>query len=110
MGFTDVVTLLLSGTCCCKCSLANQCCAAGARATMRFDGKTALHRACEAGQEESAKLLIQSLSTHDQIMVQSDAGLTAFEVARQQDMGGIARRLEAFVQQHLASSVVVYHS
>jgi len=89
MGFEDVVTMLL---------------AAGARATMRFNGKTALHRACEEGQEGCAKLLIQSISTRDAIMVPNNAGITAFEVARQQDMGGFARRLEAFAEAHLPVS------
>eukprot|EP00658_Telonema_sp_P-2_P025541 TRINITY_DN20291_c0_g1_i4.p1 TRINITY_DN20291_c0_g1~~TRINITY_DN20291_c0_g1_i4.p1 ORF type:complete len:197 (+),score=36.88 TRINITY_DN20291_c0_g1_i4:124-714(+) len=94
MGFCDVVALLLK---------------AGSRATMRANGKTALHRACEAGQEEAARVLIQSVSSEDQAMCLTDSGKTAFELARDQDMCGLVRRLEAFLKEHLEGGNVVMH-
>ena len=76
-NFTDVVALLLQ---------------AGVSTTTidPTSGKTALYVACEGGQEDVAKLLIVATETTN-----SQAVLDAIQVARNNDMGFMARRIEA---------------
>eukprot|EP00656_Telonema_subtile_P009345 TRINITY_DN14393_c0_g1_i1.p1 TRINITY_DN14393_c0_g1~~TRINITY_DN14393_c0_g1_i1.p1 ORF type:complete len:243 (-),score=60.26 TRINITY_DN14393_c0_g1_i1:360-1088(-) len=95
MGFVDVVQVLLN---------------AGARPTMRPNGKTALHRACEEGQEQAARALIQASSSWGEVLVLTVGGeKTAFELAKDLDMGGMAKRLEQYCEEHLSAGNAVVH-
>lgn len=74
---------------------------AGAVARAQPAGKSALHLACEQGAEDCAHAL---LSAEPQLLqLRADVGgLTPLEVARANDLGGMARRLaEAFGTQSL---------
>ena len=82
-GHVDVVKLLVG---------------AGSSIVALENGKTAFHRACEEGQEETATALIIAMESRDQAYFNSVSGQTAFELARQQELGGCARRLEAKVK------------
>jgi hypothetical protein len=61
--------------------------------------KTALHAACEAGQEEIASLLISRMTSISEVYIKCGFGETdrfsAFDILRGNDMSGIAKRLEA---------------
>ncbi|CAK9002412.1 unnamed protein product [Durusdinium trenchii] len=60
-------------------------------------GVTALHRAAGEGHEEVAELLLrrcQELGLAEPLAVQDDLGRTCLECAREQDLHGVARRLE----------------
>jgi predicted GNAT family N-acyltransferase len=85
-NFIDVVTLLLQ---------------AGANpiTTDPTSNKSALYVACEGGQEDVAKLLIVATKTTN-----SQAVLAAIQVARNNDMGFMARRLEALWKEQTISN------
>jgi hypothetical protein len=61
--------------------------------------KTALHAACESGQEEIAALLISKMESLQQVYTKCNFGVdryfTAFDILRSNDMHGVAKRLEA---------------
>jgi len=63
----------------------------------RPSGKNALHLACEAGQEATASLLLDArwMPNSAAVMRRTAAGFTFLELLRNQDMGSVARRLEA---------------
>ena len=56
-------------------------------------GKRPLHIACEQGHESVARVLIEALPSAADDM--DDSGFTPIELARRNDMGGVARRLDA---------------
>jgi hypothetical protein len=64
---------------------------------VRLDGggKSALHIACENGQEESAVVLIDAMRRMNDVNT-TYGGATAFDFLRNNDMCGMARRLEAY--------------
>ena len=64
-----------------------------------LDEKTALHAACEAGQEDTAALLISSMSAAGVRRKTRSGGHTAMDILRRSDMNGMARRLEAIFAQ-----------
>ena len=64
-----------------------------------LDEKTALHAACEAGQENTAALLISSMSAAGVRRKTRSGGHTAMDILRRSDMNGMARRLEAIFAQ-----------
>ena len=72
---------------------------AGSSPSLDEHGKNAFHRACEEGQEEVGKLLIQHMCSLEDGMRLCASGQTAFELARQQELGGCARRLEAYLKE-----------
>ena len=59
--------------------------------------KNALHIACENGHEEVARYILTNMPSKEAVMSKTlDArGLNAFEILRENDMGMMARRLEA---------------
>jgi ankyrin repeat protein len=67
--------------------------------------KTAFHCACENGHEELAALLLASMSERCEVEVRvgggggGGGGLTAVELARQADLGGVARRVQALIDE-----------
>lgn len=63
--------------------------------------KTALHVACEAGCEATARLLVGALASAAELDTRDGSGHTALEALRRADMGGIARRLEALAKDTL---------
>jgi hypothetical protein len=63
----------------------------------KLDNKTALHFACESGYEEVASMLIRAMPTREDAYSKTKSGKTAFDLLREQDMNGVARRLEALV-------------
>ena len=81
-GHTDVVAVLLEA----KASPAGL-----------DHGKTAFHRAMEEGQEECARLLIDAMREREEAYIETPAGHTALDLARQQELGGCARRAEAHI-------------
>ena len=87
-NFVDVVSVLVK---------------AGASST-RIDtssGMNALHIACEHGQEDVATLLVESSKKREDLFMKTTTGAsrTCFELARANDLGFMARRLEALVNQ-----------
>ena len=70
--------------------------AAGASASAQPDGKSALHVACESGHEEVARALVAAEPTSISCSSAVLGGKSPLEVAREQDMGGLARRLEQY--------------
>lgn len=64
--------------------------------------KNALHVACENGHESCARMLINSMQSREEVYLKTKpAGLTAFDILRQQDLSGMARRLELHAENHL---------
>jgi len=53
----------------------------------------------EEGQEEVAKLLIDAMEAREEALTPTPTGQTAFELARQQELGGCARRAEARLEE-----------
>merc|ERR1712224_1057935 len=51
--------------------------------------KSALHFACEEGQEEAAKLLLDARAD---LSIKDSSGLTPCELARERDLGMMAKR------------------
>ena len=82
-GASEVVGVLLQARACAD------------YAAPALDDKTALHAACEAGLEDTAALLIASMSTEGFARKTRSGGHTAMDVLRRSDMNGMARRLEA---------------
>ena len=71
--------------------------AAGATPAALVDGKTALHAACEAGQEDVGRALIAA--DPNLVDCRDGNGRTPFEAALEVDHGPVARRLRAFAQE-----------
>lgn len=74
---------------------------AKARADLPFQhlrSKTSLHLACEAGNEEIAMKLINSISQREGVYRKTDEGETAFDLARLNDHVNMARRLQKIVE------------
>ena len=87
-GFVEVVRVLLqAGT------LPND-----------LEGKTPLHVACENGHENVARLLISHLPSREEILRVTGDGRTAFDILRQNDLGGVCRRLEAFLNERFVAT------
>merc|ERR1711879_760217 len=86
-GYTDVVAELL------RARASADSCSSGE--------KTALHCACEQGQEETAKLL---LSGGAALHAKDATCRTPCDLAREQDFGIMAKRLEAFYSEFAAVS------
>jgi hypothetical protein len=64
--------------------------------------KNALHVACENGHEACAVLLIENMHSREEIYLKPVfSDLTAFDILRRQDLGGMARRLEVHAENHL---------
>ena len=90
-GHQEVVALLLK---------------AGAKAgSLAYHGKTALHRACENGHEAIATMLLKHMAARPEnggreAVWQRDSqhSLTAWELASQLEMGGVARRLRTLAE------------
>ena len=64
--------------------------------------KTPLHICCESGQEEAAKLLLSYMKSKDNIYsclceVVPGVQQTAFDLLRANDLNGMAKRLESYV-------------
>jgi hypothetical protein len=70
--------------------------AAGADPRTQPDGKTALHCACEEGNEEVATVLLRADAG---LATVTCGGRTALELARDMDFGGIARRLAKLISE-----------
>ena len=84
MGFDAVVSVLLkAGVCPTNCSQGHD--------TL----KNSFMQACENGQEACASLLLAAMKNATQPYLRSAHGHTAFDILRNNDMNGIARRLEA---------------
>lgn len=83
-GYVEVVRLLLQAGC-----------SASATVPGRPGGKNALHVACDAGQEAAAVALVEAMASRSQFEAKDGGGLSAVELLREADMGGIARRLDA---------------
>lgn len=61
-------------------------------------GATALHRACGEGHEDIAMMLLRKsleLGRRDALQVLDDLGRSCLDIAREQDLGPAARRIEA---------------
>jgi GNAT superfamily N-acetyltransferase len=74
---------------------------AGASST-RIDassGMNALHIACEHGQEDVATLLVECSRKREDVFMKTRSSKTCFELARANDLGFMARRLKALVDQ-----------
>jgi hypothetical protein len=63
--------------------------------------KSAFHYACENGHEACARLLISHMNTLDECYLPSVSGATGFDLLRKNDLGGMARRLEALASERL---------
>lgn len=57
-------------------------------------GKNSFMLACEHGQEACASLLLAAMKDINQVFMKTAFGLTAFDILRNNDMNGIARRLD----------------
>jgi len=71
----------------------------------KVHGKTALHMACEQGHEKAAELLIRHTPTRQLVYTLNMAGQSPFEVARAQDMCGMAGRLEKMADTDCGSAL-----
>jgi len=58
----------------------------------------------KAGQEAAAAAIVEAMPSRAAFEVQDGAGRTAIELLRQEDMGGIARRLDALATKHFFDS------
>ena len=86
-NYLDIIKLLLQ---------------AGVKATDvdSMSGKSAIHVACENGQEDAARLLVLSASSTSNTSTKVDCAIQdAFQVARHNDLGFMARRLEALYKE-----------
>ena len=63
-------------------------------------GKTALHAACEAGHEAVARLLVQAEPAAVGASGEALGGRTPPQVARDADLAGLARRVEAYAKEY----------
>lgn len=63
----------------------------------QLDNKTALHFACTGGYEDVAESLIRALPSKESAYLKTSSDKTPFDILRDQDMNGVARRLEALV-------------
>lgn len=57
-------------------------------------GKNAFHIACQNGHEECAMLLLEAMESREDALLLTDSGETGFQLLRNNDMCGIARRLD----------------
>lgn len=76
---------------------------AGVAPDCQPEGKTALHAACEEGHEAAAKELLRGRPELAASRSLVD-GRTPLQLARDADLGGVARRLEAFASEQAASA------
>mmetsp|Transcript_18901 Transcript_18901/g.44299 ORF Transcript_18901/g.44299 Transcript_18901/m.44299 type:complete len:257 (-) Transcript_18901:105-875(-) len=83
-GHKDVVEVLLN---------------AGAPIDGVQHGKTALHIACEEGHEDIARMLIERCGSRETALMTTPGGLSALDLARQSDLGGVARRMQALIDE-----------
>jgi hypothetical protein len=67
-------------------------------------GKNALQISCETGQEDVARLLIDSMMSKSDIYAKTSNGLNCFELAKNNDLGFMARRLEKLVKEKFVKS------
>ena len=110
------MTHLLCSCYCSRCALEEALCeaakhdrpraaevllAAGARPNAQPEGlgKSALHVACAEGAEAVARLLVAAEPTAAHAPAPSLSGRTPLQVARDADLGGLARRLEQYARE-----------
>jgi hypothetical protein len=102
-GYTDCVRILLEAGLSPTDYISPQPCDGQQQQNNSIFQKNALHIACENGHEECAVLLILAMNDVADILIKTvPSGLTAFDILRQQDMVGIAKRLENHVDNYLA--------
>ena len=66
-------------------------------------GKNALHVACQEGQEDVCRILIESMATSEDMYTETAEGHTCFDLARANDLGFMARRLERLAKERFES-------
>lgn len=95
-GLEECVRLLLSA------GASPSCCPRPLPLPLPSLQRNALHIACERGHEACAVLLIDAMQSREDIYLQtSPAGMTAFDLLRQQDLCGMARRLQQHADNHI---------
>eukprot|EP00747_Dinoflagellata_sp_TGD_P188872 gnl/TRDRNA2_/TRDRNA2_48469_c0_seq1.p2 gnl/TRDRNA2_/TRDRNA2_48469_c0~~gnl/TRDRNA2_/TRDRNA2_48469_c0_seq1.p2 ORF type:complete len:307 (+),score=84.86 gnl/TRDRNA2_/TRDRNA2_48469_c0_seq1:40-960(+) len=90
-GYTEVVAVLLNGK--------NGMSKASATALDSAEGTSALHRAMMNGHEEICKMMIDTLESAEVARPLNKQGLDPFEATRQEDLGGVARRMQKYLDE-----------